>query len=104
MHHRDRSFNHEQIKQTAINFHIDDLSRKSSTPPISRRRAVMAAVSISDQCHICKASGHFKRDCPKIAQKNRSNRGTKKGKNSKRGDPSPKWYFYHKTATHSDAS
>ena len=58
-----------------INFHIDDLSRKSSAPPISGRGAVMPAASSSDQYHHCKASGHFKRDCPKLAQKNRSNRG-----------------------------
>ena len=29
-HHRDRSFMLEQIKQTAINIHIDELSRTSS--------------------------------------------------------------------------
>ena len=103
MHHRDRAFNLEQIKQTAINFHIDDLPRKSSAPPISGRGAAMAAASSSDQCHHCKASGHFKRDCPKLAKKNRSNTGMKKGKKSGGGDPSPKWCSYHKTATHSDA-
>ena len=37
MHHRDCSFNLEEIILTAINFHIDDLSRKSSAPPISGR-------------------------------------------------------------------
>ena len=62
----------------------------------------MAAASSSDQCHNCKASGHFKRDCPNLVQNNRSNRGKKKGKNSKGGDPSPKWYSYHKAATQSD--
>ena len=77
--HRDRSFNLEQIKQTATNFHIDDLSRKSSAPPISGCGAAMAAATSSDQCHHCKASSHFKRDCPKLAQRNRSNRGKKKG-------------------------
>ena len=102
MHHRDRSFNLEQIKQIAINFHID-MSRKSSAPPISGRGAAMAAASSSDQCHHCKASGHFKRDCPKRAQRNPSNRGKMKGKKSNGGDHSPKWCSYHKTATHSDA-
>ena len=62
----------------------------------------MAAASSSDKGHHCKASGHFKRDCPKLAQKNRSNRG-KKGKKSKGGDHSPKWCSYHMAATHSDA-
>ena len=103
MHHRDRSFNLEQMKQTAINFYIDDLSRKSSTPPISGRGAAMAAASSSDQCHHCKASGHLRRDCPKLARKHRSNRGKKKDKKSKGGDPLPKWCSYRKTATHSDS-
>ena len=49
----------------------------------------MAAASSTDQCHHCKTSGHFKCDCPKFAQKNRSNRGNKNGKKSKDGDPSP---------------
>ena len=89
MHHRDRSFNFDQMKQTAINFHIDDLSRKSSAPPIFGHGAAMAAASSSNQYHHCKASGHFKRDCPKLAQKNRFNR-EKKGKKSKGGDPSSK--------------
>ena len=103
MHHRDRSFNLDQMKQTAINFHIDDLSRKSSAPFISGRGVAMAAASSSDQCHHCQASGHFIRDCPKLSQMNRSNRGKKKDKKSKSGDPSPKWWSYHKTATQSDA-
>ena len=63
----------------------------------------MAAASSSDRCHHCKASDHFKRECPKLAQKNRYNRGKKKGKKRKGGDPSPKRCSYHKTATHSDA-
>ena len=82
MHHRDRSFHLQQIKQIAINVHIDDLPRKSSTPPISWRGAAMAAASSDDQGHHCKATGHFKRDCPKLAQKSCSNRGKKKGKKS----------------------
>ena len=77
--HRDRSFNLEQIKQTATNFHIDDLSRKSSAPPISGFGAAMAAASSSDQGHHSKTSGHFKRDGRKLTQKNRFSRGKKKG-------------------------
>ena len=103
MHNGERSFNLEQIKQTAINFHIDDLSITSSALPTSGRGAAMAVESSSDQCHHCMASGHFKRDCLKLAQKNRSNRGKTKGKKSKGGDPSPKSCSYYKTTTHSDA-
>ena len=44
MHHRDRSFTLDQIKQTATNFYIDELSRKSSGPSVAGRRAAMAAV------------------------------------------------------------
>ena len=47
MHHRDRSFKLEQIKQTAINFHIDELSRTSSAPTVAGRGAAMAAASRS---------------------------------------------------------
>ena len=51
MHHIDRSFTLEQIKQIAINFHIDELSRKSSAPTVARRREAISAASRSDQCH-----------------------------------------------------
>ena len=47
MHHRDRSFMLEQIKQTAINFHIDELSKTSSAPTVAGRVAAMAAASRS---------------------------------------------------------
>ena len=69
VHHRDRSFTLEQIKQTAINFHIDELSRKSSAPTVAGRGAVMAAASRSDQCHQCKAFGHCERNCPGLRRR-----------------------------------
>ena len=37
MHHWDRSFTLDQIKQTATNFYIDELSRKSSGPSVAGR-------------------------------------------------------------------
>ena len=82
--HRDRSFSLEDIKRTAINFHIDELSRKSSHPPIAGRGAAMAAASGSDQCHHCQGCGHFQKDCPKLVQKKRptkwkNKRGPKPG-------------------------
>ena len=91
MHHRDRSFTLEQMKQTAINFHIDELSRKSSVPTVAGRGAAMAAASRSEQCHQCKAFGHYQRDCPGVAKTNGSKRKPKKGKKGRTGDPSPKW-------------
>ena len=103
MHHRDRSFTLEQIKQTAINFHIDELSRKSSAPTVAGRGAAMAAASRSDQCHQCKAFGHYQRDCPGVAKTSGSKRKPKKGKKSRSGVPSPKWCSYHKTNLHSDS-
>ena len=45
---RDRSFTLEKIKQTAINFHIDELSLTSTAPTVAGRGAAMAAVSRSD--------------------------------------------------------
>ena len=55
MHHRDRSFTLDQIKQTATNFYIDELSRKSSGPSVAGRGAAMAAAFNNVQCHRCKA-------------------------------------------------
>ena len=45
MHHRDRSFTLDQIKQTANNFYIVELSRTSSGPSVAGRGAAMAAAS-----------------------------------------------------------
>ena len=97
MHHRDGSFTLEQIKQTVINFHIDERSRKSSAPTLAGRGAEMAAASRSDQCHQCKAFDHYQRDCPGVAKTNGSERKPKKVKKVRSGDPSPKWCSYHKT-------
>ena len=79
IHHRNRSFTLEQIKKTAINFHIDELSRKLSAPTVARGGAAMAAASRSDQCHQCKAFGHYQRNCPGVAKTNGSKRKPKKG-------------------------
>ena len=100
---RDRSVNTEEIEQTATNFHIQDLCRKSSAPFISWRGAAIATVSSSVQCHHCNASGHLNRECLIIAQTNRPHSGKKKCKKRKGGDFSPWWCSYHKTATHRDA-
>ena len=103
MHHRDRFFTLEQIKQTAINFHIDERSRTSSAPTVAGRGAAMTPAFRSDQCHQCKALGHYQRDCPRVAKTNCSTRKLKKGKKGRSGDPSPKWCSYHKTNSHSDS-
>ena len=64
------------------------------------------AASSSDQCHRCKAYGHFQRDCPQQVQKNRPKPGKKKWKNKRGGSggsAQPKWCSYHNTTTHIDA-
>ena len=101
MHHRDRSFTLGQTKQTAITFHIEELSRKSSAPTVAGRGAAMAAASRSNQCHQRKAFGHHQR-CLGVAKTNGSKRKPKKGKKGRSGDPSPKWCSYHNTNSHSD--
>ena len=102
MHHRDRSFTLVEIKQTAINFHIDELSRTSSARTVAGPGAAMATASRIDQCHQCEAFGHYQRDCPGVAKTNGSKRKSKKGKKGRSGDPSPKWCSYHKTNSHRD--
>ena len=87
MHHRDRSFTLDQIKQTATNFYIDELSRKSSGPSVTGRGAAMAAASNNVQCHRCKAYVHYHSSCPGVA-KARGPKRSKRGK-GKGGDPSP---------------
>lgn len=66
----------------------------------------MAATS-KDQCHNCGAYGHFQRDCPNPAKKNRSkpskSNWKKKGKKGSGGDPSPKWCSLDTTPAHSDS-
>ena len=63
----------------------------------------MAAASRSDQCHQCKAFGHYQRNFPGVAKTNGSKRKPKKGKKGRSGGPSPKWCSYHKTNSHSDS-
>ena len=103
MHHRDRSFALEKIKQTAINLHIHELPRTSSAPTVARCGAAMAAASRSDQWRKCKAFGHYQRECRGVAKMNGSKRKPKTGKKGRSGDPSPKWYSYHKTNSHGDS-
>lgn len=105
MHYRSPFPDVEALKKTATNYFIDAQSRKSSGPAVVGRGAAMAATS-TDQCHNCKAYGHFQRDCPAPAKKIRPKTGKsswkKKGKKGSGSDPSPKWCSYHKTVTHSD--
>ena len=103
MHHRDRSFALEKIKQTAINLHIHELPRTSSAPTVARCGAAMAAASRSDQWRKCKAFGHYQRECRGVAKMNGSKRKPKKSKKGRSGDPSPKWCSYPKTRSHSNS-
>ena len=62
----------------------------------------MAAASRSDQCQQCKAFGHYQRDLPGVSKTNSFKRMLNKGKKRRDGDPSPKWFSYHKTNSHRD--
>ena len=103
MHHRDRSFTLDQIKQTATIFFINELSRKSSGPSVAGRVAAMFSASNNVQCHRCKAYGHYQSNCPGVAKAQGPKRSERKGK-GKGGDPSPKCCSYHKTNSHSDSA
>ena len=93
MNHRDRSFTLDQIKQTATNFHIDELSMKSSGPSVAGRGAAMTAASNNVQCHRCKGYGHYQSNCPGVTKAQGPKRSKRKGKD--KGDvPSPKWCSY----------
>lgn len=112
MHYRDEFTSVDRLQETANRFYVDQQSRNESGPVVSGRGAAMAASS-SDQCHRCKAYGHFQRDCPQQQSKGPKNNqkpGKKPGKKpwkNKRGggggSAQPKWCSYHNTTTHSDA-
>ena len=105
MHYRDEFTSVDRLQETANRFYVDQQWRNASGSVVSGREAAMAASS-SDQCHRCKAYGHFQRDCPEQVQKNRAKPGKKKWKNKRGGDGGsahPKWCSYHNTTTYSDA-
>ena len=94
------AFDNELLTPIDTNHYIIQQSRKPLAPPVSGRGAAMAATaSDTDQCHQCKAYGHFKRDCPELAKKSRPKRGKKKGKKGGGGEGCS----YHKTPNNSDA-
>eukprot|EP00752_Nemacystus_decipiens_P010251 g9135.t1 len=66
MHYRSEFTSVDRLQETANRFYVDKQSRNESGPVVSGRGAAMAAAASStDQCHRCKAYGHFQRDCPK---------------------------------------
>ena len=105
MHYREEFPSVDRLQETANHFYVDQQSRNTSGPVVSGRGGAMAASS-SDQCHRCKAYGHFQRDCPQQVQKNRPKLGKKKWKNKLcggGGSAQPKWCSYHNNTTQSDA-
>eukprot|EP00752_Nemacystus_decipiens_P010530 g9376.t2 len=106
IHYRSEFTSVDRLQETANRFYVDKQSRNESGPVVSGRGAAMAAASSTDQCHHCKAYGHFQRDCPQQVRKNRSSqRGKKPGKHKRGsgGSGQPKWCSYHNTTSHSDA-
>ena len=99
------AFDYELFTRLATNYVINQQSRKPSALPVAGGGAAMAATASStDQCHQCKAYGHFKRDGPELVKKSRPKGGKKKGKKlCGGGNSSPKWCSLHKTKSHSDA-
>ena len=63
MHYREEFTSVDRLQETANLVYVDQQSRNASGPVVSGRGAAMAASS-SDQCHRCKAYGHFQCDCP----------------------------------------
>ena len=105
MHHREKFTSVDRLQETANRFYVDQQSCNASGSVVSGRGAAMAASS-SDQCHRCKAYGHFQRDCPQPVQKNRPKPGKKKWKIKRGGgggSAQPKWCSYYNTTTHNDA-
>ena len=97
MHYCEEFTSVDRLQETANRFYVDQQSRTASVPVVSGRPAAMAASS-SDQCHRCKAYGHFQRDCPQQVQKNRPKPGKKRWKNKRGGgggSAQPKWWSYH---------
>ena len=70
---------------------------------VAGRGAAIVAASGSDQCHQCKAFGHYRSDCPQVTKTNGSESKPKKDKKGRSGDPSPKWCSCHRTNPHSDS-
>ena len=102
MHRTDRSSNFEQIKQTANNFHLDDLFRNRLRLPflsVERRWPLRQAATNVTTVRLPATSSAT---AVSLRRRIVSIRGKKKGKKSKGGDPSPKRCSYHTTATHND--
>ena len=105
IHYREEFTSVDRLLKKANRFYVDQQSRNASGSVVSGRGSAMAASS-SDQCHQCKAYGHFQRDCPQQVRKNRPKLGKKKWKNKLGGGgggAQPKWCSCHNTTTDSDA-
>ena len=83
MHYRGEFTSVDRLQETANLFYVDQQSRNASGPVVSGRGAAMAASSF-DQCHRCKAYGHFQRDCAQQLHKNHP-KPEKKWKNKRGG-------------------
>ena len=71
MHYREEFTSVDRLQETINRFYVDQQSRNVSGPVVSGGGAAMAASS-TDQCHRCKAYGHFQRDCVKLKKRTQS--------------------------------
>ena len=105
MHYREELTSVDRLHDTVNRLYVDQQSR-NAWGHVGLGRGTAMAASSSDQCHRCKAYGHFQRDCPQQVQKNRPKPGKKKWENNgggSGGSAQQKWCSYHNTTTHSDA-
>ena len=90
---RDPTFALDQIQSTMRNIYLDAQSRKGSKGRIAGRGFAMTTAASDPHCHYCHETGHIRRHCPKLRNKN---------KKKERPAGATKWCSQHNTTTHSD--
>ena len=68
---RDPTFALDQIQSTMRNIYLDAQSRKGSKGRIAGRGFAMTTAASELHCHCCHETGHIRRHCPKLRNKNK---------------------------------